>query len=61
MPTKQPRIHLTMSVETLAKVDALASRWGLTRPQAIRRAVKEAAKREAGSNENGPRIAPGPS
>ena len=45
MPTKHPRIFLTLSAETLAKVDKLATAWGLTRQLAIRRAIKEAAKK----------------
>lgn len=35
-----------MSAETLAKVDQLAKLWDLKRPGVIRRAIKEAAKRE---------------
>lgn len=46
MPTKHPRIYLTMSAETLAKVDGLAAKWGLRRQEAVRRAIKQAAKRE---------------
>ena len=44
MPTTNPRIFLTLGPATLAKVDALAALWGLNRPQAIRKAIKEIAK-----------------
>lgn len=44
MPTTNPRIFLTLGPDTLSKVDALAALWGMNRPQAIRKAIKEAAK-----------------
>jgi predicted transcriptional regulator len=46
MPTTNPRIFLTMSPETLAKVDRLTEKLGLTRPEVLRLAVKQMAKRE---------------
>jgi hypothetical protein len=46
MPTKHPRIFLTMSAGTLAKLDRLAAKWRMSRPEALRKALKEAAKRE---------------
>jgi predicted transcriptional regulator len=47
MPTKNPRIFLTMSPETLRKVDALALKLNMKRPEVLRRALKEMAKRES--------------
>lgn len=35
-----------MSPETLSKVDKLAEKLSLTRPQVLRKALKEMAKRE---------------
>ncbi len=44
MPTKNPRVFLTMSPELLAVVDALAAKLGKNRPGVIRVAVRALAK-----------------
>lgn len=44
MPTKNPRVYLTMSAETLGKLDALCVKLEMTRPQVLRVALKALAK-----------------
>jgi hypothetical protein len=46
MPTKHPRVFLTMSAETLALLDALAAKLGKNRPQTLRYALKKFARSE---------------
>ena len=44
MPTKNPRIYLTVSPDTLGKLDALCVKLEMTRPQVLRAALKALAK-----------------
>lgn len=45
MPTKLPRIFLTLAETDAQKVDALAKQLGLTKPAVLRKALREMAKR----------------
>lgn len=47
MPTTKPRIFLTLGEKDVAALGALTLAWGLKRPSAIRKAVREAARRIA--------------
>lgn len=44
MPTTKPRIFLTLGEKDEAALDKLTAALGLTRPAAIRKALREAAK-----------------
>lgn len=44
MPTTKPRIFLTLGEKDVAALEKLTAAWGLPRPAAIRRAIREAAK-----------------
>lgn len=46
MPTQHPRIYLTMKAETLAIVDRLGEKLKMSRPQVLRKALRELAKKE---------------
>jgi hypothetical protein len=46
MPTKLPRIFLTLAERDAALVEALAAQLGITKPAVLRRALRQMAKRE---------------
>lgn len=46
MPTKLPRIFLTLAEKDAAMVAALSERLGITKPAVLRRALRQMAKRE---------------
>lgn len=46
MPTKNPRIFLTLAEADLAKVDALAAKHDKTRPWVLRYALRKLARAE---------------
>lgn len=45
MPTKLPRIFLTLAEKDAAKVEALAALLGITKPAVLRKALREMAAR----------------
>ena len=48
MPTKLPRVYLTLAEADEAKMDALVERLKITRPAVLRKALREMAKRRLG-------------
>lgn len=46
MPTKRPRIFLTLGEKDEAAITELIAIWGLSAPKVIRKALRETAKRE---------------
>jgi hypothetical protein len=44
MPTKLPRVFLTLAEADMVKLDALAAKLGLNRPAVLRKALRIMAK-----------------
>jgi hypothetical protein len=45
MPTKLPRVFLTLAEKDAEKLSALSAQLGITRPAVLRKALREMAKR----------------
>jgi hypothetical protein len=44
MPTKKPRVFLTLDAEDEDALAVLTAKWGLSKPDVLRKALRQAAK-----------------